>query len=172
MKYVSIVLLLFLPILVHTGNLSKIEIIPVVYLPEIVVKPVNKKDVELIARLIRSEDCNQGLESNLVVAQTVLYKTEKYNTSVHGAIFKTYSKGKAYYGAYTSNFNKKPLDVHYTAAKMILKGYRPAPKGIAYFIGKNDNPNTKWYKYISKYQWKQIGYHIYCFDPSYSQTHK
>jgi len=166
MRYATILaFILFSTTLTPSHRYEKWKLIPVINLPEITVKPTKDKDIELLARLIRSEDCNQGFQSNLVVAYTVAYKMDKYNTDVHGAIFKTYRKGKAYYGAYTSNFNKKPLDVHYRAAEMILKGYRPCPKGIAYFIGANDNPNTKWYKYIEQYRWKQIGYHVYCFDP-------
>jgi len=160
-------LLIFIPLTIQSAHTYEHILIPTITLPEITVKPVNQNDKELIARLIRSEDCNQGLLSNMIIAQTVLHKTKKYNTTVYGAIFKTYSRGKAYYGAYTDNFNKKPLEVHYRAAEMVLRGYRPAPEGIAYFIGANDNPNTKWYKYIEKYAWKQVGYHVYCFDPKY-----
>lgn len=163
--YAIIVLFLCTSTTLTPSHTYEHRLIPTITLPEIIVKPVDTEELELLARLIFSEDGHQGFESNAIVAQTVIYKTQKYNTDIYGAIFKTYSKGKAYYGAYTHNMHKKPTQTNYEAARAVLKGYRPAPHGVAYFIGKNDNPNTKWYKYISQYTWEQVGYHVYCFDP-------
>lgn len=165
MKWLT-TLFILLPLFFKAGTPYEIRFIVTYDLPTVEVYPVDSTELDLLARLIYSEDATQGIQSNMLIAQTVLYKTEKYNTDVYGAIFKTYKKGKAYYGAYTSNFNKKPLAVNYEAAEMVLKGYRPAPYGLAYFIGAND-PQSKWVKYIGQFEYKQVGYHVYCFDPKH-----
>jgi len=171
MKYVWILLFILFPSLVKPSHWYEIRFIPTFDLPEVVVKPVNEEDLKLLARLVDSEDRSEGFESNLVNAQTVLYKASKYG-SIKKAVYKKYisKSGKvsyAYYGRFNKVWEKNDPQPHtLLACEMVLKGYRPAPEGIGYFIGDND-PNSKWVRKMKRHAWKKIGYHTYCFDPNY-----
>lgn len=173
MKYAIILLFILLPTLVGSAHWYEIVLMPTFDLPEITVKPINQLDLELLARLVDSEDRGQGFESNLVNAQTVVYKASKYG-SIEKAVYKKYvsKSGKvsyAYYGRFNKVWKKNQPEGHTRlACEMVLKGYRPAPEGIGYFIGKND-PDSKWVRKIRRHSWKKIGYHTYCFDPNYKQ---
>jgi spore germination cell wall hydrolase CwlJ-like protein len=142
----------------------------VINLPEIEVKAYNQQDLMLLAKLVNSEDGGQPLLSNAVVAQTVLKKAARYG-SIKKAVYKTYTnkdgkKSYAYYGVLNSVFKKDPPQHIVDICSAVLKGWRPAPESVEYFIGSKD-PNGAWKRHISKYAWKQIGYHTYCHNPKY-----
>ena len=171
MKWVIFLTLMFLypiGILNSSSNVSLEEPIYSVTLPEITVTAYNENDLMLLAKLVNSEDGGQPFLSNAVVAQTVLTKAAKYG-SIKKAVYKTYTKdGKtsyAYYGILNSAFKKTPSQDILKACEMVLKGWRPAPESVEYFIGSRD-PNGAWKRHISKYAWKQIGYHVYCHNPN------
>jgi spore germination cell wall hydrolase CwlJ-like protein len=140
----------------------------IIDLPPIEIKSYRESDLILLARLVNSEDGGQPFLSNAVVAQTVISKAKRYG-SIHSAVYKTYTdkSGKvsyAYYGVLNSAFKKYPPPHIIEACEMVLKGWRPAPESVEYFIGDRD-PDGKWKRHISKYAWKQIGYHTYCHNP-------
>jgi len=128
-------------------------------LQEITVMPVDKKKLNLLARLITAEDGNQPFESNLWNGQTVLNYAENRGLT----FYESYYKPNRYYGRFNSVYKSGRIKPNaLLAAKMLLKGYRPAPKEVEYFIGKYDT-DTKFLAWVIPV--KKIGYHTYCKRP-------
>lgn len=168
MKYAKIILLCFIPSLIGGAHVQR-EYKIIQNLPEVTVRPVDENEVNLLARLVASEDNNQPFESNLVVAQTVLNKARRTGNSIKEVIYKRYvdKNGKisySYYGRFNKVWKKnKPKEQAIIAAKMILSGYEVAPRSVEYFIGAND-PNSTWVRSRKDYIWQKIGYHTYCHN--------
>jgi spore germination cell wall hydrolase CwlJ-like protein len=165
-----IILLIFIPLIVApntTAYDSKVLLestrIPQITLDTITVRNYSQKDYNLLCRLVNAENRSEPFESDLHVAYTVLYKSQKEDTSISNVI---YGKNN-YYAIYNRLWkrNKPALEKTHKAVDMVLKGYVPE-KGIAYFIGDND-VKGKWYKYIKQYKYEKIGYHTFCYDPHY-----
>lgn len=159
MKWVTVLLLILISITSSTNATDQSDFHDwytyQVTLPAITVKPVDNDKLILLARLISAEDGSQPFESNLWCGQTVFNYAKARGLTFYQSIYKP----NRYYGLHnkvfkSGQYTKQSL----LAAKMLLKGYRPAPENVLYFIGANDTDK----QFIASVKpIRKIGYHIY-----------
>lgn len=159
---ISVLLLLVSPLSVTTSTPDRI---PTVVLPEITVTPQapHPDSVYLLARLIRAEATNEPFDGQVAVAQTVIYRSWRKHTSYYNII---HQKGQ-YDGIRTKRFYEKPSEEHLRAAYYALIGYKVIPYGVQFFHNKKIATDTKWVKYLSKYEYITIGGHTFCWILNY-----
>lgn len=160
MKYAIILLLILFPSLVSSSHKN---ITPFVILPEVTVKPEtpNADSIYLLARLIQAEANGEPFQGQVAVANTVIYRSWRKKQKIHDIVFQ---KGQ-YDGVKSKYFKRMPKPEHLRAAYYALIGYKAIPYGVQYFHNKRIATDTSWVTYLSKYEYKTIGNHTFCWIP-------
>lgn len=143
------------------------EILPVITLEEVIVTSKRlvpdtlKEDWLLLARLIQAEAGGEPEEGKLAVASTVINISKYKNWTIRRTI---YDKGR-FDGIHSRRFLSPPDESCKEVARQVILGYNTLPASVMYFHNPKISTDTAWVKFISKYPYKKIGNHLFCYHP-------
>jgi N-acetylmuramoyl-L-alanine amidase len=133
---------------------------------EIVCKLPSDKQVLLLARLINAEAVGEPFEGKLAVANVVQNRMKIKRMSMEEIIFR---KGQ-FDGIHSKRFYQNPPKDCMKAAFLALTGERVIPEGIYYFHNKEIATDTKWVRFLAKFEHETIGQHTFCWHEKYVQA--
>lgn len=125
--------------------------------------PKNKEEWILLARLVQAEAGNQSDEGRQAVADVVVHISTYKNWTIKRTI---YDRGR-FDGISSKWFNVTPSEECMEAARKALCKKHIIPYGVFYFHNPEISTDKKWVDYISKYPYKKIGDHLFCYHPKY-----
>ena len=117
----------------------------------------------LLAKLINAESGHEPFIGMRAVGDVVMYIAKENNWSIKRTI---YDRGR-FDGINSRRFHKTPSESCYEAARLAILGRHILPAGILFFHNPKTSTDTKWVNYITKYKYKQIGNHLFCYHPKY-----
>lgn len=118
-------------------------------------------DYQLLARLVNAEAGNESFEGMHAVADVVVHIANHKGWSIEQVI---YDKGR-FDGIRTRRFFVEPSRDCYEAARRSLVGIHILPKSVHFFFNPRTSTDTKWINYISKFAYRNIGNHLFCYNP-------
>lgn len=129
-------------------------------LPEIEIKselPI-RGDVVLLAKLINGEAPYEPYEGQLAVASVVVNRMAYTGKDLSTVVFQ---RGQ-FDGIRSKRFNTWTRDQYRIAYKALVAGQTNIPASVLFFHNKKTSTDTKWVKALRKYEWRQIGGHMFC----------
>lgn len=132
------------------------------------VHPSMRDDYLLLSRLVYAEAGHEPLAGKVAVADVVLNIARFKRISIKDAI---YLPG-IFDGIKHPVFKMKPNRDSEEAARRAMTGRGVLPAGVLYFFNHKAASDTGWVKHISRYTYKQIGNHVFCYEPRLYKTHK
>ena len=121
------------------------------------------EDWMLLARLVYSEAKGEIFEGKHAVADVVVYIAKDKCWTIKQTI---YDRGR-FDGIRNKWFYREPSEECYEAARLAILGKHVLPKGIFFYHNPRTSTDTKWVNFISKYAYKKIGNHLFCYHPKY-----
>ena len=129
-------------------------------LPEVEIKstlPI-RGDVVLLAKLINGEAPYEPYEGQLAVASVVVNRMAYLKKDLASVVFQ---RGQ-FDGVRSKRFKTWTREQYRIAYKALVAGQTNIPSSVLFFHNKKTSTDTKWVKTLKKYEWKQIGNHMFC----------
>lgn len=129
-------------------------------LPEVEIKselPI-RGDVVLLAKLINGEAPYEPYEGQLAVASVVINRMAYLGKDLTSVVFQ---RGQ-FDGVRSKRFKTWTREQYRIAYKALVAGQTNIPSSVLFFHNKKTSTDTKWVKTLKKYEWKQIGEHMFC----------
>ena len=129
-------------------------------LPEIEISstlPI-RGDVVLLAKLINGEAPYEPYEGQLAVASVVVNRMAYMRKDLSSVVFQ---RGQ-FDGVRSKRFKTWTREQYKIAYKALVAGQTNIPSSVLFFHNKKTSTDTKWVKTLRKYEWKQIGGHMFC----------
>lgn len=121
-----------------------------------------QKDWVLLAKLIAAESDNQPFDGKHAVADVVINISKSKGWTISQTIF---SKGR-FDGIHSKRFSEVPSADCLEAARLAILGKHILPSNVHYFHNAAIATDSKWVRYIEQFPYKQIGDHLFCYDPN------
>lgn len=152
MKYfITSILCLTLTIFRGSPNIDAFPVSTVSYNYDI-------NEVLILAALINSEAKWEPMLGKIAVGNVVVNRARRRKKSLKYIILE---KGQ-FDGVRTKWFKPEPESI--AAAKVALR-HQVIPREVEFFHNPRTSTDTKWVRYISKKSYKQIGNHLFCYNP-------
>lgn len=138
----------------------------VAYLDEVTIShmPIDKNEVELLARLIYCEAGNQPYLGKVAVANVVVNRQQLLGKSLHKII---HAKGQ-FDGVRTKYFYHTPNQESYQAAyDVLVNKKRILPLSVVYFANESLSTDKLWIRRVQKHKYKEIYDHTFYHEPVY-----
>lgn len=129
-------------------------------LPEVEIKsnlPI-RGDVVLLAKLINGEAPYEPYEGQLAVASVVVNRMAYSGKDLSSVVFQ---RGQ-FDGIRSKRFKTWTREQYRIAYKALVAGQTNIPSSVLFFHNKKTSTDTKWVKTLKRYEWKQIGGHMFC----------
>lgn len=124
--------------------------------------PENLKQYhQLLAKLVYSEAGHEPFDGKRAVADVVMNIANFKGINIRQAI---YLPG-IFDATRTYSFYLDPTNKCFEAARLALLGEHILPAGVLFFHNPIAATDTAWVQYISKFKYKQIGHHVFCWEP-------
>ena len=120
-------------------------------------------EYELLAKLVNAEAGNESFEGQRAVADVVVNIAADREWSI---TYTVYDDGR-FDGIWSKRFDQTPSQSCYNAARLALTNNHILPKGVMFFHNPLTSTDGKWVRYITKFEYKQIGNHLFCYHPKY-----
>lgn len=115
-------------------------------------------DVEILAKLINSEAKWEPMLGQIAVANVAINRARRRGKSLSYIV---HEKGQ-FDGVRTKHFIVTPRAQQ--AAEIALRN-SVIPKEVEFFHNPRTSTDSKWVRYIEKHKFRQIGNHLFCFNP-------
>ena len=138
-------------------------------LPEVEIKsklPI-RGDVVLLAKLINGEAPYEPYEGQLAVASVVVNRMAYLGKDLSSVVFQ---KGQ-FDGVRSKRFKTWTREQYRIAYKALVAGQTNIPSSVLFFHNKKTSTDKRWARTLRKYEWKQIGGHMFCHS-KYLIKHK
>lgn len=171
MKKQAIILLSVLYALTFTSSRGGVDNrlydggdLPVITIIERAQIPKDKIDeYRLLCRLVYSEAGHEPFEGKKAVAHVVLNIARYKGLSVKETV---YLPG-IFNGVQHYTFKLEPNAESKEAVRLVMAGLSEFPDGVLFFYNPVASTDTKWIKHISRYSYKKIGHHMFCYHPKF-----
>ncbi len=115
-------------------------------------------DVVLLAKLMNGEAPHEPYEGQLAVASVVVNRMAHSGKDLTSIVFQ---RGQ-FDGVRSKRFKTWTREQYRIAYKALIAGQTNIPSSVLFFHNKKTSTDTKWVKSLRKYEWKQIGGHMFC----------
>lgn len=156
------ILLNFYGVLGHSAGRDT-AFAPLHQLDTVLVISTRESDQHLLARLISAEARSESMTGMRAVGDVVVYTAKRKGWSIYEVI---HYIGK-FDGIDDESFECEPSERCVQAATYALRGDHVLPEGVAFYYNPETSTDTAWVNYISKYKYKDIGDHRFCYHPDY-----
>lgn len=125
---------------------------------EITAKLPTRGDVVLLAKLINGEAPYEPYEGKLAVASVVVNRMAYLKKDLFSVVFQ---RGQ-FDGVRSKRFKTWTREEYRIAYKALIAGKTNIPSSVLFFHNKKTSTDKKWVRNLKKYEWKQIGHHMFC----------
>ena len=149
-----------IPLFLFTNKVETNDTLFTYSLPEIEIKselPI-RGDVVLLAKLINGEAPYEPYEGQLAVASVVVNRMAYMKKDLSSVVFQ---RGQ-FDGVQSKRFKTWTREQYKIAYKALVAGQTNIPSSVLFFHNKKTSTDTKWVKTLKRYEWKQIGGHMFC----------
>ena len=117
---------------------------------------------DILSRLVYSEAGHESFTGKRAVADVVMNIARSKGITITEAIMLP----GIFDGIKYRTFKSPPPDVCIEAARLSLVGDHVLPEGVLFFFNPVAASDSKWIRHISQFRYKQIGNHVFCYDPA------
>jgi len=115
-------------------------------------------DVVLLAKLINGEAPYEPYEGQLAVASVVVNRMAYLKKDLAAVVFQ---RGQ-FDGVRSKRFKTWTREQYRIAYKALVGGQTNIPSSVLFFHNKKTSTDTKWVRTLKRYEWRQIGHHMFC----------